>query len=56
MDTLHQVHRQLMWARLGRHSNKVLGYTPRLDLPGAGLLFDPAVAPTTSEPPRPPAS
>jgi len=56
MDALHQVHRQLMWTRLGRNSNKVLGYTPRLDLPGANLLFEPSMAPTTDEPPAPPAS
>lgn len=37
MDALHQVHRQLMWTRLGERDNKVLGYTPRLDLPGADL-------------------
>lgn len=41
MDALHQVHRQLMWTRLGRNDNKVLGYTPRLDLPGARRFLSP---------------
>jgi outer membrane PBP1 activator LpoA protein len=45
MDALHQVHRQLVWTRLGSRGNEVLGYTPRLDLPGADLLYQPPPAP-----------
>ncbi len=45
MDALHQVHRQLMWTRLGKRDNKVLGYTPRLDLPGAELRANPPPSP-----------
>lgn len=51
MDALHQVHRQLMWVRLGKDDNKALGYTPRLDLPGADLLFDSNAPAETDTPP-----
>lgn len=53
MDALHQVHRQLVWTRLGKSGNEVLGYTPRLDLPGADVLFapPPETAPETVPPP-----
>jgi outer membrane PBP1 activator LpoA protein len=54
MDALHQVHRQLVWTRLDSGGNQVLGYTPRLDLPGADLLYQPAPVDTAEPLPPPP--
>lgn len=52
MDALNQVHRQLVWTQLTQSGNKVLGFAPRLDMPGSEILLEtapeaqpPAVAP-----------
>jgi outer membrane PBP1 activator LpoA protein len=55
MDALHQVHRQLVWTRLSGSGNQVLGYTPRLDLPGADVLYQPPPE-DVAEPAMPPGS
>lgn len=49
MDETHQVHRQLVWVRLGEET-EVLGYAPRLDLQGGTGATAP-VAPTAAEEP-----
>ncbi len=49
MDETHQIHRQLVWVRLGEE-NEILGFAPRLDLQGGAEAITP-VAPAAPEQP-----
>ena len=49
MDETHQVHRQLVWVRLGEEI-EILGYSPRLDLQGGSQVTEPAAPAATGEP------
>jgi len=50
MDETHQIHRQLVWVRLGEET-EILGYAPRLDLQGGTELTAPVAPAVPEEPP-----
>jgi outer membrane PBP1 activator LpoA protein len=49
MDETRQIHRQLVWVRLGEET-EILGYAPRLDLQGGTELTAPAAPAAPEEP------